>query len=213
MDDKFPPRTIFWPSMRDRPFYDGIKDMMIQREPDAEIGSLYITIPNPDYKPAKYKEYEKQLEHFRRYENTNHPVKKPIEPTPPFEPMSDAEFKKILIGHGVTKNPETNFNYDAKKTTSNKIGNTNKTKSNKNAHSTIAPVMYASNSNDVYDDPILDLLLIERSIAVQKIRIVQASLTAQILDSADFPLPGGGVHSTGLGTAILKAVDANWDGI
>lgn len=157
MDDKFPPRTLLWPSMRERPFYDGIKDMMIQREPDGEIGSLYITIPNPDYKPAKYKEYEKQLGHSRRYENTNHPVKKTIEPTPPYEPISDEKFKKILIEYGVTKNPETNFNYIGKKTTgdNDRVTEKNKTVSNNLASSSVlgAGGTLANTNNDQKPTP------------------------------------------------------------
>lgn len=111
-----PSRTIFWPSMRERPFYNRIKTMMIQREPDVAPGSLYVSIPNPDYKPAKYLEHEAVL---AQWEGSNLPIaqrgKKPIAPEPPYKPMSDVEFKKVLIDYGVTKNPVTEYGFSDSK--------------------------------------------------------------------------------------------------
>jgi len=123
MSWKIPPATNFWPSMRDRPFCNRDRDMMIQREPDApEVGSRYITIPNPDYKPAKYFEYEDDLAHWEScYLPEAQRGKKPVAPEPPFQPKSDAEFKKVLLDHGVTTNPITNYDYSAKKPSDNKV--------------------------------------------------------------------------------------------
>jgi len=153
MDDKFPPRTLFWPSMRDRPFFDGIKVMMIQREPDSDGSSLYVSIPNPDWKPAKYKEYEEQLEHYMRYENTNHPVKRPVEPQPPYEPMSGEEFERLLIEYDVTKNPMTNYNFVGNKIDSNNISGTNKTNPN-GSHNLIGRATTATISQSDKQDSI-----------------------------------------------------------
>jgi len=156
----FPLRTIFWPSMRDRPFFNAIKEMMIQREPDApEIGSFYISIPNPDYKATKYFKYENAL---AQWEGSYLPIKqrgkKPIEPQPPYKPMSDEDFKTLLIDYGVTKNPQTNYNFANAKTVSNNIGgaNSNSLRNNSVSGSTLAAeAKQVSTNKDQLATPII----------------------------------------------------------